>query len=147
MGIMKVLVGLIILWPLAGFLFNGLGRNYWSKKVIAYKATGYIVCSFIASIIAFLYVQEHGATSVHYFDFINTTTVKIPFDFKVDALSSLFLLILSVSKLSGVLLINLCIAILCLLNMRNFHSTKSNFKLIYIKTESHLYFWEKHFKT
>ena len=95
MGIMKVLVGFIILWPLAGFLFNGLGRNYWSKKVIAYKATGYIVCSFIASIIAFLYVQEHGATSVHYFDFINTTTVKIPFDFKVDALSSLFLLVIT----------------------------------------------------
>ncbi|MEY4056954.1 MAG: hypothetical protein RLZ50_166 [Bacteroidota bacterium] len=95
MGIMKVLVGFIILWPLAGFLFNGLGRNYWSKKVIAYKATGYIVCSFIASIFAFLYVQEHGATSVHYFDFINTTTVKIPFDFKVDALSSLFLLVIT----------------------------------------------------
>ncbi len=92
---MKVLVGFIILWPLAGFLFNGLGRNYWSKKVIAYKATGYIVCSFIASIFAFLYVQEHGATSVHYFDFINTTTVKIPFDFKVDALSSLFLLVIT----------------------------------------------------
>ena len=92
---MKVLVGFVILWPLAGFLFNGLGRNYWSKKVIAYKATGYIVCSFIASIIAFLYVQEHGATSVHYFDFINTTTVKIPFDFKVDALSSLFLLVIT----------------------------------------------------
>jgi len=95
MGIMKVLVGLIILWPLAGFLFNGLGRNYWSKKVIAYKATGYIVASFIASIFAFIHVQEHGATSVHYFDFINTTTVKIPFDFKVDALSSLFLLVIT----------------------------------------------------
>ena len=95
MGIMKVLVGFIILWPLAGFLFNGLGRNYWSKKVIAYKATGYIVASFIASIFAFLYVQEHGATSVHYFDFINTATLKIPFDFKVDALSSLFLLVIT----------------------------------------------------
>ena len=92
---MKVLVGLIILWPLAGFLFNGLGRNYWSKKVIAYKATGYIVASFIASIFAFLYVQDHGATSVHYFDFINTATIKIPFDFKVDALSSLFLLVIT----------------------------------------------------
>jgi len=95
MGIMKVLVGFIILWPLAGFLFNGLGRNYWSKKVIAYKATGYIVASFIASIFAFIYVQEHGATTVHYFDFINTATVKIPFDFKVDALSSLFLLVIT----------------------------------------------------
>jgi len=95
MGIMKVLVGMIILWPLAGFLFNGLGRNYWSKKVIASKATGYIVASFIASIFAFIHVQEHGAISVHYFDFINTATIKIPFDFKVDALSSLFLLVIT----------------------------------------------------
>ena len=92
---MKVLVGLIILWPLAGFLFNGLGRNYWSKKIIAYKATGYIVCSFIASIFTFLYVQKNGASHVHYFDFINTSTIKIPFDFKVDALSSLFLLVIT----------------------------------------------------
>ncbi len=95
MGIMKILIGLIILWPLAGFLFNGLGRNYWSKKVIAYKATGYIVSSFIASIFAFMYVQEHGAVTVHYFDFINTATIKIPFDFKVDNLSSLFLLVIT----------------------------------------------------
>jgi NADH-quinone oxidoreductase subunit L len=92
---MKILVAFIILWPLAGFLFNGLGRNYWSKKVIAYKATGYIVASFIASIFAFLHVQTYGAVTVHYFDFIHTTSLTIPFDFKVDALSSLFLLVIT----------------------------------------------------
>jgi NADH-quinone oxidoreductase subunit L len=92
---MKVIIGLIVLWPLVGFLFNGLGRNIWSKKVIAYKATAYIVASFIFSILAFLNVQSNGAATVHYFDFINTDTVKIPFDFKVDALSSLFLLVIT----------------------------------------------------
>jgi len=92
---MKILVAFIILWPLAGFLFNGLGRNYWSKKVIAYKATGYIVASFIASIFAFLHVQTYGAVTVHYFDFIHTASLTIPFDFKVDALSSLFLLVIT----------------------------------------------------
>ena len=92
---MKTLVAFIILWPLAGFLFNGLGRNYWSKKVIAYKATGYIVASFIASIFVFLHVQDHGAVMVHYFDFIHTDSLTIPFDFKVDALSSLFLLVIT----------------------------------------------------
>jgi NADH-quinone oxidoreductase subunit L len=95
MTFMKIIIALIILWPFAGFLFNGLGRNYWSKKVIAYKATGYIFASFIASIFAFIQVQNHGAVTVHYFDFINTDTVKIPFDFKVDALSSLFLLVIT----------------------------------------------------
>lgn len=92
---MKILVAFIILLPLAGFLLNGLGRNYWSKKVIAYKATGYIVASFIASIFAFLYVQDHGAVTVHYFDFIHTASLTIAFDFKVDALSSLFLLVIT----------------------------------------------------
>jgi NADH-quinone oxidoreductase subunit L len=63
--------------------------------VIAYKATGYIVASFIASIFAFLHVQTYGAVTVHYFDFIHTASLTIPFDFKVDALSSLFLLVIT----------------------------------------------------
>jgi NADH-quinone oxidoreductase subunit L len=86
---------LIVLWPLAGFLLNGLGRNIWSKKTIAIQATGYIFASFIFSLIAFWNVQEQGAIVEHYFDFINTNTVKIPFDFRVDALSSLFLLVIT----------------------------------------------------
>ena len=92
---MKTIIGLIVLWPLAGFLLNGLGRNIWSKKTIATQATGYIFASFIFSVLAFWNVQEQGAITVHYFDFINTSTVKIPFDFRVDALSSLFLLVIT----------------------------------------------------
>jgi NADH-quinone oxidoreductase subunit L len=92
---MKTIIGLIVLWPLAGFLLNGLGRNIWSKKTIASQATGYIFASFICSLLAFWNVQEQGAIVVHYFDFINTGTVKIPFDFRVDALSSLFLLVIT----------------------------------------------------
>lgn len=92
---MKIIIGLIVLWPLVGFLLNGLGRNIWSKKTIATQATGYIFASFIFSVLAFWNVQEQGAIVVHYFDFINTNTVKIPFDFRVDALSSLFLLVIT----------------------------------------------------
>jgi NADH-quinone oxidoreductase subunit L len=92
---MKTIIGLIVLWPLVGFLLNGLGRNIWSKKTIAIQATGYIFASFIFSVLAFWNVQEQGAIVVHYFDFINTNTVKIPFDFRVDALSSLFLLVIT----------------------------------------------------
>ena len=92
---MKVIIAFIILWPFVGFLFNGLGRNVWSKKTVAFKATGYILASFICSILAFIQVQEHGGISVHYFDFINTSSLTIPFDFKVDALSSLFLLVIT----------------------------------------------------
>ena len=92
---MKIVVGFIVLWPLVGFLFNGLGRNIWSKKTVALQATGYILASFVFSLIAFWNVKEQGAFTAHYFDFINTSTVKIPFDFRVDALSSLFLLVIT----------------------------------------------------
>ncbi len=92
---MKTIIGLIVLWPLVGFLLNGLGRNIWSKKTIATQATGYIFASFVFSLIAFWNVQEQGAITVHYFDFINTNSVNIPFDFRVDALSSLFLLVIT----------------------------------------------------
>jgi len=92
---MKIIIGFIVLWPLVGFLLNGLGRNIWSKKTVAIQATGYIFASFIFSLLAFWNVQEQGAITVHYFDFINTSSVKIPFDFRVDALSSLFLLVIT----------------------------------------------------
>ena len=92
---MKIIIGFIVLWPLVGFLLNGLGRNIWSKKIVATQATGYIFASFVFSLLAFWNVQEQGAIVVHYFDFINTSTVKIPFDFRVDALSSLFLLVIT----------------------------------------------------
>jgi NADH-quinone oxidoreductase subunit L len=92
---MKVIIGLIVLLPLVGFLFNGLGRNIWTKKTIASRATGYIFASFVFSLIAFLNVKSGGAITAHYFDFINTADFKIPFDLKVDALSSLFLLVIT----------------------------------------------------
>ena len=92
---MKIILAFIVLWPFIGFLFNGLGRNIWSKKTVAYKATSYIIASFIMSCIAFNNVLISGPTVVHYFDFINTTGFKIPFEFKVDALSSLFLLVIT----------------------------------------------------
>jgi NADH-quinone oxidoreductase subunit L len=92
---MKIIIGFIVLWPFIGFLLNGLGRNIWNKKAIASIATVAIFASFIASVFAFMQVQAHGAITAHYFDFINTSTVKIPFDFRVDALSSLFLLVIT----------------------------------------------------
>ena len=92
---MKVILGLIVLWPLAGFILNGLGRKIRSKKVIAYHACGQIMASFIFSIIAFMDVKENGGQIVKYFDFINVGNLKIPFEFQIDQLSSLFLLIIT----------------------------------------------------
>ena len=72
---MKIILAFIVLWPLIGFLFNGLGRNIWSKKTIAFNATGYIVASFIFSCLVFNNILATGSLTVHYFDFINTANL------------------------------------------------------------------------
>jgi NADH-quinone oxidoreductase subunit L len=92
---MKLFLFLIVAFPLAGFLINGLGRNTFSKRMIALNACGQIVASFVFSIIAFLAVKENGGQVIKYFDFINVGALKIPFEFQIDQLSSLFLLIIT----------------------------------------------------
>ncbi len=92
---MKLFSLLIVLFPLAGFLINGLGRKILGKQVIAFTACTMILASFVFSILAFLDVKENGGQTVTYFNFISVDTLKIPFAFTVDQLSSLFLLIIT----------------------------------------------------
>ena len=92
---MKLFLFLIVAFPLAGFLINGLGRNYLGKRFIAFNACGQLLASFVFSIIAFLAVKENGGQVIKYFDFLNVGSLKIPFEFQIDQLSSLFLLIIT----------------------------------------------------
>jgi NADH-quinone oxidoreductase subunit L len=92
---MKIFLILIVAFPLAGFLVNGLGRKFFSKRYIAFNACGQILASFVLSIIAFHTVTETGGQTVKYFDFINVGSLRIPFEFQIDQLSSLFLLIIT----------------------------------------------------
>ena len=92
---MKIILGFIVLWPLAGFILNGLGRRVRSKKTIAYYACGQILASFVFSLIAFWQVKEKGGQVVNYFDFINVASLKVPFAFQIDQLSVIFLLIIT----------------------------------------------------
>jgi len=92
---MKVFLGFIVLWPLAGFLINGLGRRIRSKKIIAYHACGQILASFILSLVVFWQVKEHGGQVVTYFDFISVRSLRVPFAFQIDQLSAIFLLIIT----------------------------------------------------
>jgi NADH-quinone oxidoreductase subunit L len=86
---------MIVLFPLAGFIINGLGRKIFSKNYIAFNACGQILLSFVLSVVAFLGVKETGKEVVTYFDFINAGSLKIPFAFQIDQLSALFLLIIT----------------------------------------------------
>lgn len=91
---MKNLIFLIPLLPFIGFLINGLGRKYLSKGLVGVVGCGTVLASFIISLIIF-FNKEYSTTPLHYFDFINVGTLKIPFAFQIDQLSTLFLLIIT----------------------------------------------------
>jgi NADH-quinone oxidoreductase subunit L len=86
---------LIPLFPLIGFLITGLGRRYLSKPLIGIIGSGVILISFLLSVWIFFQVKEGNSGVVSYFNFISAGSLKIPFSFQIDALSSLFLLIIT----------------------------------------------------
>jgi NADH-quinone oxidoreductase subunit L len=86
---------LVPLFPLIGFLVIGLGRKYLSKSLTGLIGSGVILASFVLSVWIFLQVKEGGSYVAEYFRFISTDSLNIPFAFRVDALSSLFLLIIT----------------------------------------------------
>lgn len=89
------LVWLIPVLPLIGFMINGAGRNFLSKNVTGFLGSAVIFASFIISLLLFWQVKQGLAGTVQLFNFIHTDTLQLGFDFKVDALSSLFLLIIT----------------------------------------------------
>ena len=89
------IVWLIPFLPLIGFLINGLGRNNLSKTLTGVIGSGVILASFLISLYVFFSVKGGNTHVAHYFDFINTAALKVGFDFQVDQLSSLFLLIIT----------------------------------------------------
>jgi NADH-quinone oxidoreductase subunit L len=93
---MNNLVYLVPLFPLIGFLINGLGRKSLSKSLVGVIGSGAILASFITSLALFFEVKSHGAIPVKaLFTFIDAGKWKIDFAFQVDQLSSLFLLIIT----------------------------------------------------
>ncbi len=92
---MKIAI-LIPLFPLIGFLLNA----FFGKRM-GNKASGWIAClamlgSFICSVVVFSQVQSTGkAEVVSVFDWINSGALKIPFEFLIDQLSTVFLLVIT----------------------------------------------------
>lgn len=94
---MSKLIYLVPLFPLVGFLLNGLGRNILSRTLVSVIAVGAVIASFVMSLLIFREVGADGFQPqvVKLFDFIKVGKVDIPFSFQVDKLSSLFLLIIT----------------------------------------------------
>jgi len=88
---------LIPVLPLLGFLILGLGRNAFSRSVTTIIGCGSVLISFIISALLFNEIVggSIAGNNIHFFDFLNISTLYIGFDFKIDQLSGLFLLIIT----------------------------------------------------
>lgn len=95
---MEQYIWLIPLIPFIGFLINGLGRNVLSKSLVTFIGSGAVLASFILSIMVFIAVPSGTDAQpliFKAFDIINIPTLQVPFAFQIDALTSLFLLIIT----------------------------------------------------
>jgi len=89
-------IWLIPLLPLAGFVFNGLGRNVLSKGVIGFIGTFLVFVSFCISVAAFMQIHEKGhEINVVLFEWIKAGNMRVPMAFLVDQLSVIMLLIIT----------------------------------------------------
>jgi NADH-quinone oxidoreductase subunit L len=91
------LVWLVPIFPLIGFLINGVGRNFWSKTLVSWIGSVAILASFVLSLGIFLELNASDVKSftVPLFDWIQAGALRIPFSFLVDPLSSIMLLIVT----------------------------------------------------
>lgn len=89
------IVWLVPFFPLIGFLINGLFRKQLSKSLIAVVGCGTVLIPFIISIWIFIQVKNGNSHVAEYFNFISAGSFQVPFAFQIDALSSLFLLIVT----------------------------------------------------
>ncbi len=91
------LVGLVPLFPLIGFLINGFFGKKLNKNLSGVIASSALFLSFILAALIFNELNYSNVKSqiVVLFSWINSGTLQIPFEFLVDPLSSLFLLIIT----------------------------------------------------
>ncbi len=91
---MTNLVYLVPLFPLIGFLINGLFWRRLSGSLGSILGSATVAASFLVSLGIFLEIGDQPVT-VHLFDFIRTQSLVVPFAFQLDSLSALFLLIIT----------------------------------------------------
>ncbi len=91
---MTILIALVPLLPLLGFIILGLGYRGIPKRVAAILGPGTILISFILSLIV-LFNFRLSPFAFRFFDWISLGPVSIPFEFLIDSLSILMMLIIT----------------------------------------------------
>ncbi|UKJ07710.1 NADH-quinone oxidoreductase subunit L [Solitalea lacus] len=89
------LAWLIPVLPLIGFLINGLGYKKNPKGLVGLVGCASVLGSFILSILVFFDIKANGAKTIDLFDWISVGSLKIPFSFLLDQLTSIMLLIIT----------------------------------------------------
>ncbi len=88
---------LIPVLPLLGFLVNGLLGNKMPKSLVGIIGSGTILGAFIISLTIFLGIKngEFVSKTIEYFTFIEVGSLRIPFEFLLDPLSSMMLMVIT----------------------------------------------------
>lgn len=92
---MLKLVGLIPLFPLLGFLINGIANKRMPKVWVGIIGSASIFLSFVISLGIFLSTPNGEVNTFDLFSWINVAGLQIPFSFLVDPLSMIMLLIIT----------------------------------------------------
>ena len=91
------LVWLVPVFPLIGFIINGLGRNVLPKGLVGFIGSAVVLLSFALSLGIFFELNGSASKSaiIYLFDWIQAGGLYAPFSFQVDPLSSIMLLIVT----------------------------------------------------
>ena len=93
---MQLLPILLIVFPLLGFLLLGLTQKLMSKSTAGILASSVIFINLVIATILFNFVSSNNETITTFlFNWINVGSLNIPFEFVVDRLSALMLLIIN----------------------------------------------------
>jgi NADH-quinone oxidoreductase subunit L len=91
-----ILPGLLIpLFPLIGFLLNGLLGKYLPQALTGWIATTCILASFIASVYVFNNLDAGGSVTIDLFQWISFSNLTIGFSFLIDPLTVVMLLVIT----------------------------------------------------
>lgn len=91
------LAALVPLFPLIGFIINGFFGKKISKGVAGTIGCVSVLASFIVSLLIFMELQGSNQKEcvVNVFSWISSERLQVPFEFLIDPLSSVFLLIIT----------------------------------------------------
>jgi NADH-quinone oxidoreductase subunit L len=91
-----ILPGILIpLFPLAGFLLNGIAGKYLPKALTGWIGTAAILASFITTLYVFMNLDAGQAITIDLFQWISFSNLNIGFSFLIDPLTVVMMLVIT----------------------------------------------------